>query len=56
MTSLFNFERRVIGELPITFTLVGSPGVGTVKIAGELSSKEFAIIFICSTSEMHLTN
>ncbi len=40
----------------MTLTLIGSPGVETESRAGELSSSELAMIFICETSEMHLTN
>ena len=36
--------------------LVGSPGVVTECKAGELSSNELAMIFICETMAMHLTN
>jgi hypothetical protein len=43
---------RVTGETFITFTCEGSPGVRTSLSAGELSSKESAILSILETSEI----
>ena len=51
-----NLVVNLTGFTVITCAELGSPGVETLYKAGELSSSELAIIFICETSDIQRTN